>query len=92
MERTYTEILISEEADSTVFESCASKLTLLFGAKIINHVNDLDTDYLDVEIDQEKITLHRQTFIGISIFPTDLENATQQANTLVEKVGRQLKG
>lgn len=91
MERPYTEILLSDEADPASLEHYVNCLVSLLGAKIISHIHDPDTDYVDIEIDNEKITLHRQTFIGISIFPTALGSASQQANALIEKAARLLK-
>jgi hypothetical protein len=91
MENLYTEVLISANADPVEFDNIVNRLVSAFDAKIINHARDPDTDYVDVEVQNEKLTLHRQTFIGISIFPTALDHASRQANIVVEKVVLQLK-
>ena len=91
MEHLYTEVLISANADPAEFENLVNRLVSEFDAKIVNHARDLDTDYVDVEIQNEKLTLHRQAFVGISIFPTALDHASRQANILVEKIALQLK-
>ena len=91
MEHLYTEVLISANADSVDFENLVNRIVSSFDAKIVNHARDLDTDYVDMEIQNEKLTLHRQNFVGISIFPTALDHASEQANALVEKVALKLK-
>ena len=87
----YSEIIISEQPDSALFQSLADRLVSDFEAKIIEKINDFDSAYWDFEINSEIITLHQQTFIGISIFPKDLDKASITANQLAETIGFKLK-
>ena len=88
MERSYTEILLSEEEESDALENYINRVVAIFGAKIIDHIYDLDADYVDVEIENEKIRLHRQTFIGISIslLPWEMR-VTRQVHWLKKLLG-----
>jgi hypothetical protein len=82
---------ISADADSGLFKNLMKRLVTEFDAKLLNHIHDLDTDYADFLIENEKLTLHRETFIGITIFPTELGDANPQANAVAEQVGFKLK-
>lgn len=91
MEKLYSEIILSEQPDNERLDEIAKKLISEFGAKSIGRVYDLDSLYWDFKIDSEIITLHQQTFIGITIFPRELVNATAKANQIVERIGLLLK-
>lgn len=91
MTQSYSEILIAEQPDSSLFQRLADRIVSEFKAKIIERINDLDSVYWDFQIKSEIITLHQKTFIGISIFPKDLDNASIAANELAEKVAFKLK-
>lgn len=89
--QVYTEVEISTDADSGLFENFINQLVSEYHAKLLNHIHGVDTDYADFLLQDEKLTLHRQTFTGISMFPTELGNANPQANELARQVGSQLK-
>jgi hypothetical protein len=87
----YSEILITDEPDYTVFQNLAERIISEFGAKLIEKINDLDSVYLDFLVNNDIITFHLNTFSGISIFPKDLDKASFAANQLAEKIGLRLK-
>jgi len=87
MEQKYTEILISSESNNTLFEKLENRIITLFKGEIINKVSDLDSTYYDFKMSSNLITLHKQVFVGISIFPTDLNNASIECNSVVKKKG-----
>ena len=88
---SYSEILITEQPDSSLFQRLADRIVSEFKAKIIEKINDFDSAYWDFEVNSEIITLHQQTFIGISVFPKDLDKASIAANQLAEKIAFKLK-
>lgn len=91
MEQKYTEILISSEIDNIVFEKIGNRIIKEFKAEIISKLCDLNSTYYDFKINSNLITLHKQVFVGISIFPTDLNNASIECNGIVKKIGYDLK-
>ncbi len=91
MEQNYNEILILPENDSTLFEKLENRIITKFKGEIISKISDLDSSYYDFIINSNLITLHKQVFVGISIFPTDLNNASIECNSVVKKIEYDLK-
>ena len=91
MIQTYSEILITEQTNNVIFKRLADRIISEFKAINIDQINDLDSIYWDFKIKSEIITLHQHTFIGISIFPKDLNNASKKANGIAAIVAFKLK-
>ncbi|MFY0672348.1 MAG: hypothetical protein JXQ87_03035 [Bacteroidia bacterium] len=91
MTKTYSEILISNEPDSDLFQSLSDRLRSEFNAELIDRVEDLDSKYFDFKIKDKVLTLHLQNYIGITLFPKELNDSTDKANLLAETVGFKLK-
>lgn len=91
MIQTYSEILITEQTDNELFKRLAGRMISEFKAINIDKINDLDSICWDFKIKSEIITLYQHTFIGISIFPKDLNNASKRANAIAEIVAFKLK-
>jgi hypothetical protein len=91
MTQSYSEIIITEQPDSSLFKRLADRIVSEFKAKLIEKINDLDSTYWDFQVKSEIITLHQQTFVGISTFPKDLDKASIVANQLAEKIAFKLK-
>lgn len=91
MTKAYSEILMTEQPDSALFKRLADRIVSEFKATIIEQINDMDSAYWDFQVQSEVITLHQQTYLGISVFPRDLENASISANELAEKIAFKLK-
>jgi frataxin-like iron-binding protein CyaY len=91
MTRTYSEILISNEPDSDLFKSLSDRLKTEFKAELIERVEDLDSKYFDFKIKDKVLTLHLQNYIGITLFPKGLNDATENENLFTEVVGFKLK-
>lgn len=87
MNKVYTEIILFDEPNSNLLAEIATRLVSEFGATSIEIIYDLDSLYWDFEIDSEVVTLHQEVFMGISIFPKDLADATAKANQIVERLG-----
>ncbi len=91
MKKNYSEILLSSLPDNSLFINFADRIKNEFKAEIVDKINDLDTVNWDLKINSDLITLHQQTFIGIKVFPKDLDNASRKVNDLVERIGFKLK-
>jgi len=91
MARTYSTILISNEADNALFDSLLDRLKTEFKAEFIERVEDLDSKYCDFKITDIVLTIHQQTFIGITLFPKELNEASKKENLLAETIGYELK-
>ncbi|MBP6091218.1 MAG: hypothetical protein KA521_08190 [Crocinitomicaceae bacterium] len=91
MTKSYSEIIIKEQPDNSLFKRLADRIVFEFKAKIIEKINDLDSAYWDFQVKSEIITLHQQTYIGISVYPKDLDKASIAANQLAEKIAFKLK-
>ena len=91
MTKSYSEILISNEPDSELFKSISDRLRTEFKAELIDKVEDLDSKYFDFKIKDNVLTLHFQNFIGITLFPKELNNSTEKTNLLAETIGFKLK-
>ncbi len=91
MTQSYSEIILTEQPDSSLFIRLADGIVSEYKASIIEKLNGLDSVYWDFLVESEIITLHQQTFIGITIFPRDLEKSTAEANRLAEKIAAMLK-
>lgn len=91
MAHSYAEIILTEQSDSSLFIRLADRIVSEYKATIIKKLNGLDEVYWDFLVESEIITLHQQTYIGISIFPKDLERSTAKANRLAEKIAATLK-
>jgi hypothetical protein len=87
----YSEILITEQIAPALFQNLADRLVAENNAKIIEKINEFDSIYWDFKVNIEVVTLHLQTYIGISIYPKELDKATIEANQLVERIGFKLK-
>lgn len=91
MEKPYSEIILSKHPSDELLIEIAKRLISEFGAESIGKFADIDSLFWDFKIDSEIIILHQQTFIGITIFPKELVNATIKANRIVEEIGFMLK-
>lgn len=91
MTKSYSEILISNEPDSGLFKSLSDRLRTEFKAELIDRVEDLDSKYFDFKIKDNVLTLHLQNYIGVTLFPKELNDSTGKANLLAETIGFKLK-
>ena len=89
--KTYSEILISDKPDNKIFRNLYRRLKSQYNAVPIVELEDFDCKYYDFKIGNCVLTLHLQIYIGITIFPKELDNATQEENLLVETIGMKLK-
>lgn len=91
MTKSYSEILICNEPDSELFKSLSDRLRVEFKAELIDKVEDLDSKYFGFKIKDNILTLHLQNYVGITFFPKELNDSSEQENLLAETVGFKLK-
>jgi hypothetical protein len=82
-----TEAILSEEADWELFNQIANLITKEFNVKWVGKADGLDQRYWDFEIENVRLTLHLERYLGISLFPTKVDNA----NHLVQRTGSYLE-
>jgi len=87
----YSEISLTENVDNQTFDELSSRIESEFNGHIKNDLTDLESKYRDFDIGGKRITLHKNTFAGVSIFSTKLEKAESDENILVESIGYKLK-
>ena len=83
--KNYSETLLSDISNTSLFDKISKKIELEFDAKISSDLRGLDSTYIDFLVGNCKITLHQEHFIGIIIHPTELDNASKEENVLAKK-------
>ncbi|MGB1041480.1 MAG: hypothetical protein ACPGVD_11445 [Flavobacteriales bacterium] len=89
--RNCSEIILSEIANENHFKVLVGRIKLELEGKVISEIRGIDSIYVDFEINGNKVTLHHETFEGITVFPTDLEFSTKEENELIITIGQELK-
>jgi hypothetical protein len=82
-----TEAILSEESDWELFDEIANLITKEFNVKWVGKADGLDQRYWDFEIENLKLILHLEHYLGIRLFPTKDDNA----NHLVQRIGNYLE-
>lgn len=83
----WTEAIIDDDCGYEKFYKCAHLLEKNFNLIFTQKLDDFDTLYWDFEYLGSKLTLHYNIYLGISVFPTELKNATQKDNENVSRLG-----
>jgi len=89
-EQGWTEAIIASNCGFDKFYSAAKILENTFDVNFINKLDGLDSLYWDFIIDKKRLTLHFDTFAGVSIFPTNLKDATDEENAAILDIGKNL--
>lgn len=84
IENNYTEIVLDDNCEWDKLYEIADILTNKYKIKFIAKINDFDTVYWDFKYKQSTLTLHYNIYLGVSIFPRNLELSTDtdNANTI----------
>ena len=82
----YPQITVSEPADMSLFEKIASVIESEIEGQWIEKLTSPDQCYWDFETEGEKLTLHYEHYLGISIFPADGEHHSPESIDLLKKV------
>lgn len=83
------EILITDNSDEVLFRKIAKLLLENYKIQYIEKLEGLDQSYLDFNYKNNKYTLHREHYIGISLITenekNDLESIIKDINTCILK-------
>ncbi len=89
-EKGWTEAIIDDDCQLSRFYSIANLLSGSFNLTFSNKLNDLDSVYWDFEYKGNRLALHYNVYLGVSIFPTAFKSATQTENEAVVEISTML--
>jgi hypothetical protein len=84
----HPQLIISEAADWSLFESTAEKLRRGLGGRWTEKLDGPDERYWDLQARGGRITLHLQHYLGISLYPSDAERADVASLALLKDAHR----
>jgi molybdenum cofactor cytidylyltransferase len=79
----WTEAIVVENCPVQEFLKIAGILQISLNISFQNKLSDTDSIYWDFIYKEKELTLHYNTYDGISIFPKALKNATNSDNQIV---------
>ncbi|MFD1469225.1 DUF3630 family protein [Hymenobacter caeli] len=79
----YNELIIEENCDYNLFYNTADKLEAKFNVEFINKLDGLDTAYWIFRYESALFVLHYNIYSGVSMYPENLEKATDRENHLI---------
>lgn len=84
IKNNYTEIVLDDNCEWDKLYEIVDILTNKYKIKFIAKINDFDTAYWDFKYKKSTLTLHYNIYLGVSIFPRNLELSTDtdNANTI----------
>lgn len=85
-EKGWTEAIIDDDCELSKFYEIAGLLSSDFSLIFSNKLDDIDTLYWDFEYNGNKLVLHYNIYLGISIFPRAFKSATQTDNEAVIEI------
>lgn len=80
-----TEARLSDNADDLI--GVALVFERGFSVQWIKKLNGLDQSYWDCSVRGVMLTLHREHYLGVSLFPAREETDLRRANELVVEIG-----
>ncbi len=83
---SYPQITVSEPADMQLFEKIASAVESEIEGQWKEKLTSPDQCYWDYESEGEKVTLHYEHYLGITVFPKDGEHHSPKSLDLLEKI------
>lgn len=82
---SYRQIEVSTDSNRFLFYWTAVKLRLSLKGDWAKRLGEMDTMYWDLVVDDAKITLHLEHYLGITVFPTDGPRASDDSLELLER-------
>lgn len=82
---SYRQIVVSTKSSRILFYWAAVKLRFGLKGAWAQRLSETDTMYWDLVVNGENITLHLEHYLGISVFPTDGPNASDDSLELLER-------
>ncbi len=86
----WTEAIIDENCSIDKFYKIAKILHTTFDVSFTNKISDTDSTYWDFRYKDKELTLHYNIYVGVSIFPKSLTNATSSDNQIVLDLSKNL--
>lgn len=80
------EAKLSNISDGKLFVAIANAITGKFHVTWIRKLDGLDQRYWDFEIDDCKLTLHLEHYLGISLFPTSKTGNANLENESIKRI------
>ena len=86
----WTEAIIYEKCSIDKFYKISGILHTNLGISFTNKISDTDSNYWDFIYKGTELTLHYNIYVGISLFPKSLTNATSSDNKIVLDISKTL--
>src|SRR5438034_567356 len=86
----WTEAIIDENCSTEKFLKIAGILHTTLDITFTNKISDLDSIYWDFIYKDRELTLHYNNYVGVTIFPKALTNATDLDNKAVTALNQTL--
>lgn len=86
----WTEVIIAEDGSIDEFLKIAGILQISLDISFQNKLRGPDSFYWDFIYKEKELTLHYNTYVGISVFPKALTNATNSDNQVVWDLSKTL--
>jgi len=86
----WTEAIVDENCSIDMFYKIAGILHTNLDISFKNKINDTDTSYWDFIYKDNELTLHYNIYVGVSIFPKSMTNASSSDNQIVLELSKTL--
>ena len=86
-----TELIIKDNSEYEFFYSFAEKLSQTLPIKYHNKLDDYDSLYWDFNYNSNKLTLHYNIYLGVSIFHDKGNAASQEENEILYSIKKILE-
>lgn len=87
----YNKIIVCDGCDQSLFYQLADKLEEKLKVVFLDRVQDFGSLFWDFRYEQSVMTLHYNNYLGISISPSQYENASEVDNNLIRNLFEKLK-
>lgn len=85
------EFIIHNIPNDNLFTKYVDRIISEFNGHLIERIQSLEFIYCDFVINSETICLHQDIYMGISVFPKDLKDATRHSQEIALQLAFQLK-
>jgi hypothetical protein len=89
-DKGYIAIVLNSNCDWDKFKQIAASLESRLGLCLANKINDLDSAYWDFFFRGSSLTLHYNVYMGVTLFPRALKEASAQDNENTVALGELL--
>ena len=86
----WTEAIVDENCSIDKFYKIAGIIHTILDISFTNKISDTDTSYWDFIYKDKELTLHYNIYVGVSIFPKSMTNASSSDNKIVLDLSKTL--